>query len=226
MSKTTTRRPVQVGETAPPFSLSAVTREGTIALEDYRGKSPLLLGMLRGVYCPFCRRQIVQLSEIAGKLRELTVETLIVITTPVSRARVYSKYYPMSVPIAADPEMATHHAYGVLRPELTDAHTNWPATINAKDIDVVHAEHAWAELTEPASLSSAFENLNSKDGFEMTEDDLQEQAVTWNQLQGLVLIDKVGIVGWTGIEAAGGFTDLGNLASGPEIVTAAQGLAG
>ena len=226
MSEVTTRGLIQVGEAAPPFSLPAVTGEGTIALDDYRGKGTLFLAMLRGIYCPFCRRQMVRLSEIADKLRPLGVETLMVITTPVNHARAYSKYYPASVPIAADPEMATHRAYGVLRPEITEGDTNWPATINPKDLDVVYAEHSWADLTEPMSLLSAFGLLNSEAGFELSEDDLGEQAVTWHQLQGLFLIDKAGIVRWTSFEAPGGLTDFGNLASGPEIVAAAQSLAG
>ena len=191
----------------------------------YAGNSPVLLGMLRGIYCPFCRRQIVQLSETAAELHDLTIETLIVITTPVNRARTYSKFYPMSVPIASDPEMVTHRDYGISRAEITEGTTNWPAKINPDDLAVVHTKHAFAELTEPESLLSAFDKLNTKDGFQMREDNLQEQSATWNQLQGLVLIDKAGIVGWTSIESPGGFTDFGNLASGPEIVAAARGMA-
>ena len=139
MSETNAQRPVQVGDKAPPFSLPAVNQDGIIALEDYVGNSPMLLGMLRGIYCPFCRRQIVQLSEIVGDLHDLTIETLIVITTPVDRARAYSRYYPMSVPIASDPEMVTHRDYGIVRLELTEGNSNWPSTINPKDLDVVHA---------------------------------------------------------------------------------------
>ena len=41
---------LQPGERAPDFTLPAVDREGTVSLSDYRGKSPLLLALLRGLY--------------------------------------------------------------------------------------------------------------------------------------------------------------------------------
>jgi peroxiredoxin len=46
------------GDRAPDFSLPAADVEGTVALEEYRRRGPVLLTMLRGLYCPFCRREI------------------------------------------------------------------------------------------------------------------------------------------------------------------------
>ena len=45
-----TRQPVQPGDPAPDFTLPAVEREGYVSLSDYRGRSPLLLAMFRGVF--------------------------------------------------------------------------------------------------------------------------------------------------------------------------------
>jgi len=44
------RRPLQPGDPAPDFALPAVEREGIVSLSDYRGRSPLLLAMFRGVF--------------------------------------------------------------------------------------------------------------------------------------------------------------------------------
>ena len=44
------RPPVQPGEPAPDFTVSAVHREGTVSLADYRGRSPLFLALYRGLY--------------------------------------------------------------------------------------------------------------------------------------------------------------------------------
>ena len=44
------RPPVQPGERAPDFTLPAANREGTVSLADYRGRSPLLLALYRGLY--------------------------------------------------------------------------------------------------------------------------------------------------------------------------------
>ncbi len=44
------RRPLQPGDRAEDFTLPAVDREGTVSLADYRGRSPVLLALLRGLY--------------------------------------------------------------------------------------------------------------------------------------------------------------------------------
>ena len=56
------RLSVQPGERAPDFTLPRVPEEGFVSLADYRGKSPVLLAMFRGIYCPFCRRNMAQLA--------------------------------------------------------------------------------------------------------------------------------------------------------------------
>ncbi len=42
--------PVQPGEPAPDFTLPAANREGSVSLAHYRGRSPLLLALYRGLY--------------------------------------------------------------------------------------------------------------------------------------------------------------------------------
>jgi hypothetical protein len=43
-------RPLQPGDRAPAFTLPAVNREGAVSLQNYRGRSVVLLGLLRGLY--------------------------------------------------------------------------------------------------------------------------------------------------------------------------------
>ncbi|KRT67589.1 MAG: alkyl hydroperoxide reductase [Candidatus Rokubacteria bacterium CSP1-6] len=43
------RRPLEPGDPAPNFRLPTVPDEGFVSLADYRGRSPLLLVLLRGV---------------------------------------------------------------------------------------------------------------------------------------------------------------------------------
>ena len=50
------------GDRAPDVTLPAADREGIVSLMDYRGKQPVLLALFRGLYCPFCRRQMSQLA--------------------------------------------------------------------------------------------------------------------------------------------------------------------
>jgi peroxiredoxin len=41
------RPPLQPGESAPDFSLPLVSEVGTVSLEDYRGRTPVLIVLLR-----------------------------------------------------------------------------------------------------------------------------------------------------------------------------------
>jgi len=50
MAAVESRPPVQPGEPAPDFTLPAGNREGTVSLADYRGRSPVLLALYRGLY--------------------------------------------------------------------------------------------------------------------------------------------------------------------------------
>jgi peroxiredoxin len=47
---TETRPPLAPGEPAPDFVLPSGHGEGSVSLAEYRGKSPLFLALLRGLY--------------------------------------------------------------------------------------------------------------------------------------------------------------------------------
>ncbi len=44
------RRPLEPGDPAPGFTLPAVNREGVVSLDEYRGRRPVLLSLLRGLH--------------------------------------------------------------------------------------------------------------------------------------------------------------------------------
>ena len=107
------------GEPAPDFTLSAVDGKETVSLADYRGRSPVFLALFIGLWCPFCRRSIAQMGATEGKLKALGVETLGIVATPPENARLYFKFRPTRLRLAADPELTTHRAYGVPKPAPT-----------------------------------------------------------------------------------------------------------
>ena len=47
---TNNRTAVASGEPAPDFTLAAAHGDGTVSLADYRGRSPMLLALFRGLY--------------------------------------------------------------------------------------------------------------------------------------------------------------------------------
>ncbi|KGF78172.1 alkyl hydroperoxide reductase, partial [Massilia sp. JS1662] len=108
-----TMNPVAPGELAPAFALPAIAGPGIISLDDYRGRSPLLLSLMLGLWCPFCRRQLVQLAGFEGKLKDMGVDSLAVVATAPENARLYFKFRPTKLAMASDPGLSTHRAYRI-----------------------------------------------------------------------------------------------------------------
>ena len=71
------------GDAAPDFEFPAADVEGTVSLAEYRRRGPVLLTMLRGLYCPFCRRHVSQLRPTCGALGDAGIALLgVVIASP------------------------------------------------------------------------------------------------------------------------------------------------
>ena len=218
--------PLRPGDAAPSITLPAVNREGQVSLDDYRGRSPVLIALFRGLHCPFCRRQLVQLGTTQDKLKALGVETMAVVNTPLERARLYFKYRPARVLLTADPEAATHRSFGVPAGVVVEkeSEASWAqgkltmGQLLAMKIDPT------GELPEPQNPFAAMETLNKKDGFELTEVDHQIAAKHGMQLGGHFLIGRDGIVRWLQIEGLERVEDISKFPSDDEIVAAARAL--
>ena len=187
--------PVDVGQSAPGFTLPSANKEGSVSLSDYRGKAPVLLALFRGLYCPFCRHQIAQLAVTADKLRAAGVETLGVVATPADRARLYFRFRQARIPLAADPDLTTHRAYGVpgmpMTPELGQM---------VDEVALTFArEHGIA-----AKPGTAHRDVNAIDGYQPTNDDAADFERHQAQLIGQFLVDRDGVVRWVNIERAPG----------------------
>ncbi|PDQ19695.1 peroxiredoxin [Mesorhizobium sanjuanii] len=196
--------PLQPGDRAPNLVLDAITQEGKIALDDFRGQKPVLVGLFRGLHCAFCRRHIAAQARLDPELREKGVESLTVVNTPIERARLYFRYHPMPNLLAAsDPERASHRAFGLPNLEFTQNETNWPykvsmaATINMR-VDIPN------ELPGPMDPIAAGEILNKRDHYELTAADEQMMATGHGQLVGQFLLDRQGIVRWSFTEVPEG----------------------
>ena len=183
--------------------LDAITREGKIAIDDFRGQKPVLVGLFRGLHCAFCRRHIAALAQLDPALREQGVESLTVVNTPIERARLYFRYHPMPLLAAADPERTSHRAFGLPNLEFTENETAWPYKVSMAQASGYADRHA-GELPGPMGAMAAGEILDKKDGYEMTEADQQMSATGHGQLVGQFLLDREGIVRWSFTEVPEG----------------------
>jgi peroxiredoxin len=205
-------RPLEIGAAAPDFTLMMVETDRPASLADYRGKSPLLLGLYRGLYCSFCRRQVARLGHVGDRLRPLGIETLAVIGTTLDNARLYYRYHPTRMAIAVDPALVTHRAYGLPKVEAT-----WEV-VSAKLINPA------GELPEALPLWRATKALGRLDGFKPTDIDRDDGRRTWNQSVGEFLIDRDGIVRWLYVEGATALDYMAKVSSEEELLSAAHAL--
>jgi len=134
----------------------------------------------------------VRLGITAEKLQEVGVGTLAVVATGADRARLYFRFRPPRCPVAVDPDLITHRAYGVPQiaktPKLLEA-------LGSKYAALAREEH----LQAPAAES--YEALNRLDGFTLTESDVAERARHQAQLAGLFLVDRDGVIRWLSTES-------------------------
>jgi peroxiredoxin len=187
--------PIDVGQSAPDFTLPSANAEGNVSLADYRGKTPVLLALFRGLYCPFCRHHIAQLAATADKLRASGVETLGIVATPAERTRLYFRYRQARIPLAADANLTTHRAYGLpgtaLTPEL------------GQMVDEIALAYGRAHGVA-VKAGTAMSDLNALDGYQPTKDDEADVARHQAQFIGQFLVDRDGIVRWVNVERTPG----------------------
>src|SRR5215510_13701575 len=209
-------QPLSPGQPAPPFTLPAVDGSQPISLSDYYGRSPLFLALLIGLWCPFCRRQIAQIGAIEGKLKVGGIEALGIVATPPENARLYFKFRPTRLRLAADPELTTHRLYGLPKPVVTDEFM--------KEVEATRV-NPFGEFPEPLPLMKTREAAAKLDGYKDTDTDQSDMMKQFPQLKGQFLIDGDGIVRWANIECANdGVAGIGKFPSEEEILAAVRAL--
>jgi peroxiredoxin len=178
---------IDVGQRAPEFELPAADRDGVVSLVQYRGKFPVLLALFRGLYCPFCRRQMAQLSPAADRLRAVGIETMGVVATAPERTRLYFRLHPSRFPLGADPDLITHRAYGLPVIERND---------EAGEMVERAAQRLAGELHIEAPPGQGRAIVDAADGFERLESDAADRLRHQIQLIGQFLIDRDGVIRW------------------------------
>ena len=178
---------IDVGHRAPDFELPAADRDEIVSLAQYRGKFSVLLVLFRGLYCPFCRRQMAQLSPAADRLRAVGIETVGVVATAPDRTRLYFRFKPLRFPMGADPDLVTHRAYGLPVIERNE---------EAGEMVERAAQRLAGELGIEAPPGQGREIVDSADGFERLESDAVDRLRHQIQLIGQFLIDRDGVIRW------------------------------
>jgi peroxiredoxin len=199
---------IRPGDVAPDFTLPAVGDQGMVSLFDCLRDSAVLLGLFRGLHCPFCRRQIAQLSTLQEPLARLGVSIVVVVNTPRDRARLYFGHRPARVTLLADADAHAHRLFGLPSVVLDEAFAG--TRVNPT-----------GELAFPMHPMEANTILNAKDGFVMTTVDEDVFSSHGRQLAGHFLIGRDRIVRWASVEGDRGVHTIATFPSKTEIIAAA-----
>jgi hypothetical protein len=140
------------------------------------------------------------------------------VATPPENAQLYFKFRPTRVRLAADPQLTTHRAYRLPKPDVNPEFT--------KGLESVRI-NPHGEFPEPLPIVKAAEAIAKADGYANTDTDQADMERQFPQLKGQFLIDRDGIVRWANIECATeGLAGVGKFPSDEEILAAARALRG
>lgn len=224
MSMSQPDRTLQPGDAAPNVVLDAITRQGKVAVDDYRGRTPVLIGLFRGLHCPYCRRHIAAMAQLEPALREKGIDMLTVVNTPLERARLYFRYHPLpNLLAAADPERASHRAFGLPNLEFTQDESEWPRKVAMSQLMSMKI-NLTGELPEPLDPLAASQALNKMDGYDVTDADQQMAATGTGQLVGEFLLDREGIIRWSFTEVSDGGKNLFGAPTPQDVMSAASSI--
>ncbi|MBI2494785.1 MAG: hypothetical protein HYV94_22155 [Candidatus Rokubacteria bacterium] len=157
----------------------------------------------------------MSLGLTAEKLRAVGVETVGVVATAVDRARRYFRYRPPRYPVGADPELATHRAFGVPRPAMSE---------EILQVVVPRMDELARDSGLAAPPGGGWDALDRQDGIDRNDyaSDIERHQV---QLTAQFLLDRDGVIRWANIECGrDGLEGLDRLPTDEEFLAAARAL--
>jgi hypothetical protein len=155
------------------------------------------------------------MAQACERLRAEGVDGLAVVATTPENARLYFRFHPPKLSVAADSNLTTHRLYGVPAP--------WRSAI-AEAFRAIRVNPS-GELSSPLPIPEASATLSRLEGFAPTPRDREDAAQPYLQFLGQFLVDRNGIIRWTNVECAKeGLAGLGKFPSDEELVQAVRAL--
>ena len=156
----------------------------------------MLVGLYRGLHCPFCRRHIATISKLTPALNAKGIESLAVGNTPVDERVSISGIIQCGAARGVRSLANFTSRLWVTELHITEDDTAWPQKVSMTDVKAMRL-NVPDEMPEPMDPFATLEYLNQKDGYEIAEADRQVIATGVGQLVGQFLLDRNGIVRWT-----------------------------
>ena len=102
----------QLGYRVPYFVLPD-SEHSRFSLREHVGRGPLLLGFIRGTWCPFCRRFMQQVLQSIEEMQSLGCEVVLIASQPLAPILRFSRQEKLPFRILADADRAVTREYGV-----------------------------------------------------------------------------------------------------------------
>ena len=155
------------------------------------------------------------LSATAKKLESLQIQTVGVMATSPSQARLFFRFRPPRIRIGCDPDLTTHRAYGV--PNVAVTPELWEA-VQVAAVDELR------RMGREVPAAEAYDAFGRLDGYTRTEGDLADFERHRAQRTAQFLVDPDGVVRWANIEGFPGHTGVDQMPSDEELLAAARAL--
>ena len=136
--------PIRVGDAPPPFRLPS-GQGPEIGVEDYRGRSKLVVWFTKGFGCAFCRAHMAQIVRSYPAIRERGAEVLEVSVSKPSQGRLYLKKFSLPFPYLCDDDYRARTSWGV-------GHRSRPLTYYAQAlVSTMRTEFPSSDFGPPSS---------------------------------------------------------------------------
>jgi peroxiredoxin Q/BCP len=106
---------LKVGDPAPPFSLQGSDGK-TYSLEDFKGKSAVVLAWFPKAFTGGCTKECKSLRDNSKALHELKVAYFTASVDKPEDNKRFAEELKLDYPILSDPEKTVAQAYGVISP--------------------------------------------------------------------------------------------------------------
>ena len=107
---------LKIGDKAPAFSLEASDGK-TYTLEQYKGKSAVVIAWFPKAFTKGCTKECKSLRENSKALKDLKIAYFTASVDTAEENTKFAKSLDLDYPILSDPDKKVAEAYGVMNPE-------------------------------------------------------------------------------------------------------------
>lgn len=153
-----------VGKPIPEFTLQN-TRGDRVNIRDFQGKKNVIIVLIRGYFCPFCRAHLIRIANDLNKFKELDTEVYVITADRFENARrLELVYLKGKFPIYFDMD---HEVVNLLKQDVKILHLGrLPAVLIVDKEGIVQYAYYGSSMVDIPSNRALIRTLNKIEGKE------------------------------------------------------------